>query len=405
MFFEDEKDIIREGVDIHIDEDGTVTWEDVLNTDEEIPVLDDTPQDTTTKLDNELELVQSEDEEIDDQELMKILSKSGSNSSDNKQVATQVQEEKSEEDFDIDGQLANVVLEENKNNKEEDFIPRKKEKKSNNSTSPLLLAVLFACLIAFGVYQGMQFLQNNDSLKQVSKKNLPAKPSVQEDMNNLTQETLEQRQIENEENLAKEEQENIPVVNEEQANEVKPSQEEEKKEKKQVIKVVPTGRSNPFMPISKYATTTIPEATIDYDDSGIPKPPESYGEKTDETIQLMSIAVSGIMYDEVKPSAIITHDNNDYFVQKGDRLDNYKIIDISKNYVKIALGNNIYKANIGEEFKINSNFDGNAQFIPEKQGGGRQYYSVGDQNRQQTSGRQQGLRYVSEDDIKINTRY
>jgi len=29
MFFEDEKDIIREGVDIHIDEDGTVTWENI----------------------------------------------------------------------------------------------------------------------------------------------------------------------------------------------------------------------------------------------------------------------------------------------------------------------------------------------------------------------------------------
>ena len=155
------------------------------------------------------------------------------------------------------------------------------------------------------------------------------------------------------------------------------------------------------MPISKYATTSIPETAIQYDKSGIPKPPEAYGIK-EETEQLMSIAVSGIMYDKNKPSAIVTYDNNDYFVQKGDKLDNYKIVDISKTYVMIALGNNVYKANIGEEFKVSSKFDGSAQYIPQTQGGGKQYYSISDRNSRERD--QHGPRYVSEDDIKINAR-
>ena len=160
------------------------------------------------------------------------------------------------------------------------------------------------------------------------------------------------------------------------------------------------------MPTSKYAKTSIPEASVLYDKAGIPKPPETYGIKSEETTRLMAIAVSGIMYDEVKPSAIITHDNNDYFVQKGDKLDDYKIVEIAKNYVLIALGNNIYKANIGEEFKISSKFYGSAQYIPEKQGGGRQYYSISDNPEQQKNDPYDANkpRYVSEDDITINAR-
>ena len=116
----------------------------------------------------------------------------------------------------------------------------------------------------------------------------------------------------------------------------------------------------------------------------------------------MAIAVSGIMYDETKPSAIITYDNNDYFVQKGDRLDEYRVLDITKTYVTMAYNKNVYKANIGEEFKVSSQFYGSADFLPTNQGGGKQYYSIGAQNRMQAP--QQSLRYVSESDITINAR-
>lgn len=391
MFFEDEKDIIKEGADIHIDEDGTVTWEDVLNTEEDAPLKNEPTPNATQKveLDNEVEFVQ-EEEDINDQELMQILNET-------KPQASNTTQGQNSEDFDIDSQLTNVVLEQNRAEKQA-YTPRKNEKKPSGSSSPLLLAVLFAALVAVGIYYGMQYFQNNDTLNQVSQSELAARPSVQNDMDNLTPEELEQRQAEQEVS-----QENIPVVNEEEANEVKPQEEEQKPaEKKQVINVIPTGRPNPFMPISKYARTSIPDANLLYDKSGIPKPPEAYGIKEEETVQLMTIGVSGIMYDETKPSAIITYNDNDYFVQKGDKLDNYRIVDITRNCVMIALGKNVYRANIGEEFQISSRFDGSAQYLPQKQGGGRQYYSVSDQSKRVDES--QKLRYVSEDDITINAK-
>lgn len=392
MFFEDEKDIIKEGTDIRIDEDGTVTWEDVLNNEEDIAGMPNIEHEgKTVDLGDELELVDDTEKEVNDQELLEILNGVQANSS----QANDTQNQNKEEDFDIDEQLANVVMEQNQSQNQgqnqEEYIPRKQEKKQTSSTSPLLIIILIGVLIASGIYYGLQYFQENQMLNEISQKEIAPKPSVQEEMNNLTQEDLTQRQ-----------EESIPVINEEEVNEVKPEEAKPEVEKKQVINVIPTGRSNPFMPIAKYAKTTIPDTSVLYDKVGVPKPPETYGIQQEETMQMMTIAVSGIMYDEVKPSAIITYNDNDYFVQKGDRLDNYKIIDIARNHVTIALGNNTYRANVGEEFKITSKFNGSAQFIPSQQGGGKQYYSVTKEESQ--SKKSSDTRYVSEEDITINTK-
>lgn len=388
MFFEDEKDIIKEGTDIRIDEDGTVTWEDVLNNEEDIAGMPNIEHEgKTVDLGDELELVDDTEKEVNDQELLEILNGVQANSS----QANDTQNQNKEEDFDIDRQLANVAMEQNQGQNQEEYIPRKQEKKQTSSTSPLLIIILIGVLIASGIYYGLQYFQENQMLNEISQKEIAPKPSVQEEMNNLTQEDLTQRQ-----------EESIPVINEEEVNEVKPEETKPEAEKKQVINVIPTGRSNPFMPIAKYAKTTIPDTSVLYDKVGVPKPPETYGIQQEETMQMMTIAVSGIMYDEVKPSAIITYNDNDYFVQKGDRLDNYKIIDIARNHVTIALGNNTYRANVGEEFKITSKFNGSAQFIPSQQGGGKQYYSVTKEESQ--SKKSSDTRYVSEEDITINTK-
>lgn len=400
MFFEDEKEIIREGADIHIDEDGTVTWEDVLNTDNDIPVVDNSKSGDVVDLGDELELVQADDD-IDDAELTQILNKKHEPTVTPSTEPVVEQQASAEEDFDIDSQLASVVLEQNKTN--ETHTPRKKEKPASNSSStPLLLVVLLILILGGGGYYGYQYLLDNDMLGSVNQPNLPPRPTPQQEMNNITPEQLEQRQAVQEE---------IPVVNEEQAQEIQPEEpkkEEKLEEKKQVINVIPTGRPNPFMPIAKYATTDAPDAEILYDKSGIPKPPETYGIKEEETVQLMAIVVSGIMYDDTRPSAIITVDNNDYFVQKGDRLEDYKILDIAKNYVLISLGKNVYKASVGEEFKVSHDFYGKAEFVPEAQGGGKHYRIVSDGQNQYGSdnGRNNGsgLRYVSEEDITINAR-
>lgn len=396
MFFEDEKDIIREDADIRIDEDGTVTWEDVLNTDEDIQISNirkNKVQSKQTMINTDDEL-QFEEKEIDDKEIINIINdtqadtyKTQSNTYEN------VAENNISDEFDIDSQLANVVLEQN--TIEDNPLPRKNEKKKSSSGSPALLLLLFIAIIGGAAYYGINYFQENAQYDKFNQNELPPKHSIQEELNNTTQEEIKQRQIT---------QENIPVVSEDEANEVKPEEKEEtKEEKKQVIKVVPTGRSHPFMPIAKYATTDIPDASILYDKSGVPKPPSEYGIPEEETVQLMTIAVSGIMYDEIKPSAIITYDNNDYFVQKGDKLDNYKIIEIAKNHVTIALGPNTYRANIGEEFKIDSRFEGSAQFMSKNEGGGKQYYSVNSE-KNRTKSNTENLRYVSEEDITINTK-
>lgn len=388
MFFEDEKDIIKDGADIRIDEDGTVTWEDVLSNEESIADMPNLkPEEKTINLGDELELVDDSEKEVNDHELLEILNGVQGDSS----QAKDAQQQNKEEDFDIDGQLANVVMEQNQGQNQEEYVPRKQEKKQTSSTSPLLIIILVGILIASGIYYGLQYFQENQMLNEISQKEIAPKPSVQEEMNNITQDDLTQRQ-----------EESIPVINEEDVNEVKPEDTKPETEKKQVINVIPTGRSNPFMPIAKYAKTTIPDASVLYDKVGVPKPPETYGIQHEETVQMMTIVVSGIMYDEIKPSAIITYNDNDYFVQKGDRLDNYKIIDIARNHVTIALGNNTYRANIGEEFKITSKFDGSAQFIPSQQGGGKQYYSVTKEETQ--SKKSSDTRYVSEEDITINTK-
>ncbi len=403
MFFEDEKDIIESGADIKISEDGTVTWEDVLNdtNDELVSVKkssttkdDVSKSDNTIDLGDELELVSDIDEDVDENELAQILNETSSP----KQKAfdafgnAENQPAETDDEFDIDSQLASIVSEDNNQNSanEEDIVlPRKTESKKSTNTTGVLIAILFAVVVVAGVYYIISYTKNNN----LAGEELTPPASVQEEMNNITPEEIAQRQ-----------ENNIPVVNEDEVGEIKP-EEQPAQEKKEVIDIKPTGRANPFVPLQKYVSVEIPETVIEYDKSGLPKPPETYGIQDERTTKMLAIAVSGIMYDEVSPSAIITFDGNDYFVQKGDRLDDYKVINITRNSVTIALGKNLYRANIGEEFKITSNFYGSAQYLPSKQGGGRQYYSVSD-NTEETP--QRGTipttRYVSEDEVIIKSK-
>ncbi len=404
MFFEDEKDIIESGADIHISEDGTVTWEDVLSDTEKdlVSVKDSIPnnnnkekQESVIDLGDELELVSDIDEDVNEEELKQILSEQESP----KQKAfdafgnaeKQPEEISNEDEFDIDSQLASVASEENDKDitEKEVVLPKKDSQKKSSGLTMVLLAVLFAVVVVAGVYQIIGYTKDNN----LNQEELMPNKTVQEEMNNITQEELSQRV-----------EENIPVINENEVGEIKPD-EQPVQEKKEVIDIKSTGRANPFMPLQKYIAVEIPETVIDYDKSGLPKPPETYGVQDERTTKMLTIAVSGIMYDETSPSAIITFDGNDYFVQKGDKLDDYRVIDISRSAVTIALGKNLYKAKVGEEFKITSNFYGSAQYLSPKQGGGRQYYSVSDEkDTKPERGVAPASRYVSEEDVIINSK-
>ena len=119
---------------------------------------------------------------------------------------------------------------------------------------------------------------------------------------------------------------------------------------------IPAGtvKANPF----------VPYRNIDPDDtlSDVPKfdlvaPPEMLDEGSDAA-RVMDTLVSGILYDRISPSAIINIEGNDYLVKKGDVVNNYKVVNIEQNSVTVKLGNNTYKAGIGEiltEGSVNHN--------------------------------------------------
>ncbi len=69
---------------------------------------------------------------------------------------------------------------------------------------------------------------------------------------------------------------------------------------------------------------------------------------------LLNTQISGILYDEVSPSAIVNINGQDQFVKVGDVVSGYKIQSISRDKVQIAYGNNSYVASVGELFQKGS---------------------------------------------------
>ena len=163
---------------------------------------------------------------------------------------------------------------------------------------------------------------------------------------------------------ASSEEEQIPVVDDKEAKNLKA-------EKKVVVSVESAGRLNPFMP-------TFDDFNNNYY-AGIPAqvlmPPDKYGTDSDAQ-ELMRVSVSGILFDNVKPSAIITINGIDYFVQKGDMVDDYLVMDINRQSVVVKKGTNIYKAGVGERFNQNIQISGAAVY---GSGGTMQYKSVADE--------------------------
>lgn len=124
--------------------------------------------------------------------------------------------------------------------------------------------------------------------------------------------------------------------------------------KKDLISI-PSGtvKANPFLPyrdISGLSVNDVPK----YD---LVAPPEVLNENSDAA-RVMDTIVSGILYDKFSPSAILNIEGNDYLVKKGDVVNNYHIVNILQDSVTVKLGNNVYKAGIGEiltEGSVNHN--------------------------------------------------
>ncbi len=109
---------------------------------------------------------------------------------------------------------------------------------------------------------------------------------------------------------------------------------------------IPSGtvKANPFLPYRDLGKT---EAMSDVPAYTLVEPPEMVNENSDAA-RVMDTIVSGILYDKYSPSAILNIEGNDYLVKKGDVVNNYKVLYIAQDSVTVKLGENTYKAGIGE---------------------------------------------------------
>ena len=109
------------------------------------------------------------------------------------------------------------------------------------------------------------------------------------------------------------------------------------------------GRPNPFLPPSEAIDTTRTVSEMPFE---LVNPPEDPTVDSDAS-RIIKTKVSGILYDDHNPAAILNMEGTDYLVRTGDVINNYKVLAIYKNDVAVQLGDNIYKAGVGELLATN----------------------------------------------------
>lgn len=119
--------------------------------------------------------------------------------------------------------------------------------------------------------------------------------------------------------------------------------------KREVISVSRTiTKPDPFMPYRDVTNSFNAPPKFE-----LLEPPESASEGSDAA-RVMDVSVSGILYDLCSPSAILNIEGTDHLVKKGDTMSNYQILDINKDSVTVKLGQNVYRAGIGEMLTSNT---------------------------------------------------
>ena len=109
-----------------------------------------------------------------------------------------------------------------------------------------------------------------------------------------------------------------------------------------IVPVSAGGRVDPFMPyMQKEALAKQPKFELI-------APPTTIPEADPVVDELVQTTISGIMYDQARPSAIVNFGGEDQLVHKGDVVKGYNIVNITKNSVVIKYKNNIYQATVGQ---------------------------------------------------------
>lgn len=118
--------------------------------------------------------------------------------------------------------------------------------------------------------------------------------------------------------------------------------EETEEDKTVVVAVETVGRADPFLPSSESISNTMKYGFE------LMAPPEELSSEDSEAAKVMTTKVSGIMYNDNNSSAILNIEGSDYLVRSGDYIHKYKVLAIASDSVTVQLGNNIYKAKVGE---------------------------------------------------------
>ena len=102
------------------------------------------------------------------------------------------------------------------------------------------------------------------------------------------------------------------------------------------------GRSNPFLPPAESISNSV---KYGFD---LLAPPQTLPSEEEEATKIVTTKVSGIMYNNNSASAILNIEGSDYLVKSGDYINNYKVLAIAPDTVTVQLGDNVYKARVGE---------------------------------------------------------
>ncbi len=372
MYFEDEKENMRNGGafdDLEVDIDGddkSVTWDDLLNDESDIDLSNVKKGDLA---DDDVLLDTSDDEDMalleDDEPVPAPRAAAHTPRKDafdvfggpaDSAVRHEAVHHDSGDAFTPDLTNRQSARAKAGMNDDDDIYFEPRNARKSSSVLPTIIGVLVAFVFICGLGYLFMTYAKPDSIAKLDARSLF-------NTNKNAQETpvIEDNDI------------NKPVIDinapaEQNAASNAEKQPEAKKEEQKFVtfSVTNGGRINPFTPPAGFETTKF-ALSSDYE---ILSPPEDIpgAEVADDAKQLMDITVSGILFDNVKPSAIISVKGSEYYVQIGDKVDDFQVVAINSQYVAIKNGTNTYKAQVGETF---SNTSGGVAGMAKRQSSGR----------------------------------
>ena len=120
-----------------------------------------------------------------------------------------------------------------------------------------------------------------------------------------------------------------------------------------VIPVSSGGRADPFLPFGQAVVSSAPKFDI-------VAPPLEIPEADPAVDKILDFKLSGILFDAVRPSAILNIDGAEQLVHKGDVVMGYQVINITRKSVVVKYGANTYEISAGQSLEQGVNLNNNS---------------------------------------------